>query len=226
MKQVKKLISLILTSVFCIAVIVASINVSAKEGDVKTIASKVQNLNLVAEGCNVHFDISPSGQIEYDYDKSKFDVTSSVSDSTTTIAAKKKSGVGSVGLMDMISIRIPNKTYNTITVDSTKAGITLPEMNVNFNVTSKGGSLSIPVPMNYNKTFNYTSVSGAGSIIFKKNAKNFKVFVKNNSSAVSIPKNWTSYTPRSSYQYTSGNGAGVFVIDVSKSAFSINNNAK
>ncbi|AWB46544.1 hypothetical protein DCC85_21815 [Paenibacillus sp. CAA11] len=228
MKRVKKWLGFLFISMVCTAMIVpfASAKGTAKESKAKTAPTEVSLLKLEAEDCNVRLGISHSKHIEYDYDKSKFEVSTNIKASTTTITAKKKAGAESAGLLDMIVINIPKNKYDTVSVHSNQAGVSLPEMNVNFDLYSKKGALSVPVPLGYNKTLKYTLISGAGSIDFKQKAKDFKVSLDAEQSAVSVPKTWGTFHSGSTYKYTNGTGAGEFILQLKKSSLSITNARK
>jgi hypothetical protein len=190
---------------------------------VNSAVSEAEVLKLIADNCNVRFEVSSSGQVEYDYDTTRFDVSETVSDLTTTVTAKQKTGAEDGRLPDMIIIRIPEHSFDKIVVNSNKAGVTLPSLNVNFDLMSEGGSMSVPVPIGYNKTVNYKLIKGAGSIDFKQKVKDFKVSLEAVNSAVAVPSDWPVVHPGSAYKYTKGTGTGHFNIDVSKSSLTISN---
>lgn len=219
----KKTIRFLLSGVLCMAVMASAIALVNGKNSLAAAASKAENLHLVAKACNVRFVVSKSSSIKYDYDYSKFSVTTSISGATTNITANKKPGSGSIGSNKIISIDIPDNQYKAITVESENAGVALPELNVNFNLTSQNGSFSVDVPESYSKTTRLKLINGAGSICLKQVDKNFSVSVKRNNSALSIPENWPVCRPNADYSYKHGTGTGMFVMDLKNSAFAISN---
>ena len=217
----KKAIRFLLSGVLCTAVMALTLAIVNGKCNLTAAANEAGNLRLIAKDCNVRVVASNSSQIKYDYDKAKFSITTSDSGETTNISVQKKFGRSSAGSSNMISIYIPDNHYKTIIVDSEKAGISLPELNVNFNLTSKNGALSIAIPADYNKTIRLNMINGSGSMSFKQSDKNFRVSVKNDTSAVAIPKNWPAYHANSNYSYSRGTGAGSFVISLKNTAFAI-----
>lgn len=184
-------------------------------------AGSISNLKFVIENCNISIIKSSETDITYSYDASKFDVTSIAEGTTMIITAKLRNGA-SAGLLDRVVIYVPEKDYNKIIVESVSAGVTLPELNSNFDVTSNGGSVSFRVMPNYNKSFNCELSGGAGTLKFASDAKDYTVNMFITSSSVSVPSSFTSYTSgQSAYQHINGSGVAQFDITATNSAFSI-----
>ncbi|GIP24493.1 DUF4097 family beta strand repeat-containing protein [Paenibacillus sp. J22TS3] len=181
----------------------------------------INEIKLVANHCNVNFESSKNGKLEYDYDGSKFQVTSKVNGSVITISTKGKDQTENSSLKDRIIIRLPKDTYKTISVNANHAGVSLPKMNVNYNLESKEGALSVSVPNGYSKTLNYKLTNSAGSIDFNSKANHFKLQLTADGSAVSVPKGWPSFHFGSTYKYKKGKGTGTINIQAKDSSFAI-----
>lgn len=182
---------------------------------------KVSNLKFEIENCNVSIIKSEGEDISYSYDTSKFDVNSTTEESTIVVTVKLKNGV-SAGLMDRVIIYVPDKNYGKIFVESVSAGVTLPELNSDFDVTNNGGAVSFRMVSGYHKNFDCELTEGAGTLKIASGAKDYTVNLHITSSSVSVPSSFISYTSeQSNYHYTNGSGVAHFNITVTNSAFSI-----
>ncbi len=219
MQLIKKIISIILAFIFTLQ----GGNTSTSANlEIETKNSSISNLKVLAEKCNVYIGFSDNNEYTYDYDTSKFNVTTTKNDSTIEITINPKTGA-SIDLMDGVAIYIPNQTYDTITAISEKAGLTLSEVNSNINLISNKGSTSLILPNNYDKIVNYTSISGSGGIKLNKDSTNYIISMKVSKSAVSIHEDFPQYIVGSSnYEYKNGDGTAKINIDIKSSSFTIN----
>ena len=214
MKKVKMLVSLLLT---CIMALGGTVMANAAEAEVaNTLAGS--NLKITANNANVDVQLSGNGQYSYNYDSSKFTVSTATNEATFEITVSANQGAV-IGFEDRVTVYIPDQAYALITGVSEKGGLNLPEINANINVTNNEGAASVRLPSDYSKTVNYTGVSGAGSLVMNYNT-DFVVNVKYSNSAVSGLNNWPMFGSNGDYNYTSGNGAAKINVDLSKCAFS------
>lgn len=211
-KKIKILISLLLICVFIMFSAVDNINATEKPAD---------NLKITVENCNVYVAFSTNEQYSYDFDSSKFKITTTTKDSTFEIHISKVTDA-EVNWNDNITIYIPNKAYNLMTATSQKGGLSLPPVDANIILTSDSGAVAINLPPNYTKTVDYTGVKSSGSLNLS-GITNFDINAKLNTSAVSTPKAWPSLkNGNSSYNHLSGNGAAKININLTNCSFSFN----
>lgn len=199
------------------AVMVSAAKAEATDTVVETAA--VSNLKITADNANVDVQLASNGQYSYDYDSSKFTVTTATNGSTFEIKVTAKPGA-TIGWNDGVTVYIPNQTYTLITGVSEKGGLNLPAVNANITVTNNSGAVSVRLPSNYSKTVNYTGVSASGSLAMNSNT-NFAINAKFSTCAVSVPGGWPAYSNgSSSYSYTSGSGTAKINIDLTNCSFS------
>ncbi|ADO58139.1 hypothetical protein [Paenibacillus polymyxa] len=183
-------------------------------------SNDVKNINLTAINCNVTVTKTSASDFSYEYNKSLYTVTSTLSGYTIYITVKGKGSVN--GISDRVNILIPEKSYEKITVESTKAGVSLPELNTNLDITGvDGSSMSVRVPVGYSKAINYDNTKGSGSLTFSKGASDYTVTVKTTASALSVPAGWPLFRPNLTYNYINGAGKAKINITLENSAFSI-----
>lgn len=182
-------------------------------------AAKTANLKFDIGNCNVSIVKASDNQISYSYDSRIFNVSEATIDSTKTITIK--SIKESPGLLDRVIIYVPNHNYESISVDSYDAGVTLPEINTNFKVTNDGGAIGFTVPKGYNKTFECKISGGAGSFKFSSDANDYFLMLTAENSAVSVPSTFSKLNSEDIYQYTNGKGTAKFSITAIDSSVSI-----
>lgn len=208
------ILKIILCIVITLSIVspVAPANVSAAE--------KV-NLNITASNCNVTVRCSNTGKYKYEYDASKFIVTKNKKGPTINITIKAKKDA-SIELMDQVSIFVPKQAYNKITAVSNKAGLSLPKLNANYDITSNEGAVSVTVPKNFNKTVKYTGYKSSGGIDMRSITSDFKITMKIDTSAISLPKDFPKYKIGSKdYMYQTKKGTAKFIIDIHNCSFTI-----
>lgn len=191
--------------------------VSAAEVET-TDASAGNNLKITADNANVDVQLASNGQYSYDYDSSKFTVTTTTNESTFEITFSANLGAV-IGFEDRVIVYIPDQTYELITGVCEKGGLYLPAVNANITVINNAGAASVRLPSDYSKTVNYTGVSGAGSLVMNYNT-DYTVNVKYSDSAISGLKDWPMFGSGGDYNYTSGNETAKIKIDLEKCAFS------
>lgn len=214
MFKIKNLFGLLLSGIISVGLVTTSLAATDKVN--------VENIRLQAENCNVILDISTDGKFQYDYDETVFEITSRTDESTVSITAKLKA---KAQLMDTITIHIPDQEYKSITVDSKVAGVTIPTLNTNINVTSDKGAIGIKIPKSFNKTINYKATNSSGRISFNKDTINYTLKMTLQNSSIGLASYFPSYkVGNKNYEYKNGNGNAKINIDVKDSSFAIVSN--
>lgn len=213
MFNTKKIFGILLSGIMLISMVTISLAAVDK--------ANIENITLKTENCNVYIDISTNGKFLYEYDKSIFEITSQTDGSTVKIMAKLKANVN-VELTDMITIHIPDQEYETITVESKSAGVTIPMLNTNINVVNDKGAVGIKIPENFDKTVNYKATNASGSINFEEDIINYTLKMEVKNSSINLANYFPSYKNGSNhYEYKNGNGNAMINIDVKNSSFAI-----
>ncbi|WP_334073944.1 MULTISPECIES: M56 family metallopeptidase [Paenibacillus] len=186
--------------------------------------ARAETLELAAENCNVLVQISRGEQLSVDYNAKVMNVVQNAKNSATQISIRPKQGVSTEDI-DMVTLNIPSQKFRTITVNGNKAGISLPAVNADLNLTSNEGSMSAILPKGFNKTIKFELKNGAGSLHIDQGASNYKLSMGIKESALTIPDSLPGYKHgASSYTYTSGNGKAQVDVTISGSAFSVADN--
>lgn len=207
--MLKKILSFIITCIMLVGGITMSVSAAG------------ENLEISATDCNVTVALSEDGKYSYDYDTSKFAVTKTELGSTTKIMINQIAGA-SISWQDRVYVNVPNREYEQVTVISNSSGITIPTLNVNYNITSNSGAISLTLPKNYTKIVNFNSVSGSGGIRLDPNATDYLVSMKINTCSIALPKDFPAYKPgNSAYTYQNGLGTAKINIDIQNCSFTI-----
>lgn len=220
MKKIKIFVSLLLA---CIMVLRCEVMISTGKAEATdaSVATSVSNLKIIAKNVNVDVLLASDGQYSYDYDSSKFTVTTATNGSTFKIKVTAKSGTKKIW-KNRVIVYIPEQTYTLITGVSKKSGLSLPPINADITVKNKKGAVSVDLPSSYSKTVNYMGVSGSGSLTMGS-ITDFAINAKFSACAVSVPKSWSACSNgSSSYSYTSGSGTAKININLKNCSFAFN----
>jgi hypothetical protein len=202
-----------LLSVFLSVLLVFVMSIPVFAGDEKT-------LDIVATDCNIHLIESDTDTIKYYFDKNLFSVTKKTSGDITTIKAAIKPGAVT-DFDDKIEIAIPSDMFSAISADIKRAGLALPTLNIDYDIVSDNGAVSFSPPTDYSQNFKANLNHSSGSLLFDKAATDFAVTIKSEQSAVSVPKTWSKFSPKTEYAFTSGDGSAEFDITLNGSSFAV-----
>jgi hypothetical protein len=186
-------------------------------------ATDEKTLAIVATDCNIRLIESDTDTIKYYFDKDLFSVTKKTSGDTTTINATIKPGAVT-DFDDKIETAIPSDMFTAISADIKRAGLVLPTLNIDYDIVSDNGAISFSPPKDYDKAFAVNLKNSSGSLVLDKAATDFKVSIDAEQSAVSVPKTWSKFSPKTEYSYTSGDGNAEFDITLSGSSFTVKQN--
>ncbi len=220
MKKIKIFVSLLLACMMVLGCEVM-VNTGKAEATDAPVATAVSNLKIIAKNVNVDVRLASNGQYSYDYDSSKFTVTTATNGSIFKIKVTAKSGA-TKSWKNRVIVYIPDQTYTLITGISKKSGLSLPAVNADITVKNKKGAVSVSLPSNYSKIINYRGVSGSGSLTMGSTT-DFAINAKFSACAVSVPKSWSACSNgSSSYSYTSGSGTAKINVELKKCSFAFN----
>lgn len=192
--------------------------------------SALNELSLSVSDCNIVVEFSADGQYRYEYDPAKFTVEQTTTKSTAAIAITPKSKENAKQaymdenqnlIFDVVRVYIPKQSYETVNIFNERAGIRLPELYANINYTDNAGAVTIPLPDNFDKTLNFSSVKGAGTLVMKENLTDFIVSTTSKDSVLSLPKHFPPHTSGAPYRYQQGNGNAEINIDLQNCAFTL-----
>jgi hypothetical protein len=183
-------------------------------------AGDEKTLDIVATDCNIRLIESDTDTIKYYFDKNLFSVTKKTSGDTTTIkAAIKPCAV--TDFDDKIEIALPSDMFYAISADIKRAGLTLPTLNIDFDIVSDNGAVSFSPPTDYSHSFAVNLKNSSGSLVLDKTAADFTITINAEQSAVSVPKTWSKFSAKTEYAYTSGDRNAEFDITLSGSSFAV-----
>lgn len=193
------------------------------------LVSEIENIKLTVTDCNVYVktlsknvvnsDTDNNG-FKYEIDESIYTLTISQDNETLNIELKP-TGRRNENQTAMPVIYIPEKEYNNITVTGNRAGISLPPVNADFIVTNSDGATSMSVSKQFNKTIDFSNISGSGSLIISPAADNYTLNMKAAESAVSVPPEMPDYLFEPGYEYVKGDGSAKINLEIKESSFSI-----
>lgn len=215
----KRYIGILMTAVILAAALLSGFTTVKKPED-----SSIQNLSLTVSNSNVIVKISETGEFKYEIDETIYKLTATQNGSTFSIdlklTGKPKKG------MNMATVFLPNQQYDKVTVMGNHAGIKLPALNADLDITNNGGAVSLNVPQEFDKNMDVSFVNGAGALNLSLLADDYTVNIKQKKSAVGVPAEFPSYMARPEYQYVKGNGKAKINLDLQSSAFSIRTSNK
>lgn len=191
--------------------------------------SLVENINLTVTGCNVMVKTLSSNVIgsssakdgfRYEIDETIHKLTATQNGDTMTIELKS-TGKSNEGFTDMAVIFIPEQQYSKITVEGNNAGVSLPPLNTDYDLKSNNGAMSVRVTKDFNKTIDFASTGGSGSLILSSSADNYTLNMIGEKSAISVSPKLPKYTFQPNYKYVKGNGKATINLNIAKSSFSV-----
>lgn len=219
----------ILTTIILLVMVILASTLVGFTAEKSGKASLVENVNLTITGCNVMVKTLSSNVIgassakdgfRYEIDEAIHKLTATRNGSTMNIELKS-TGKSSGSFTDMAIIFIPEQQYSNITVIGNDAGVSLPPLNANINMTSNNGAMSIGVSKEFNKTIDFTNTSGSGSLVLSSLADNYTLNMTGKDSAISVSPKLPKYTFQPNYKYVKGNSKATINLNISKSSFSI-----
>lgn len=190
-----------------------------------TDSNLIKNINLNIKNTNIIVKFSFSNEFVYDYDKSTHSINSYINNSNIEINIDKINQTSNNSnniITNMIILYIPNQAYNQININANGSGVSLPQLNADFNIVSDNGSIGIQVPENFNKKLNLKLFNGSGSLNINPNTNNYGIKILSNSCAISMPSNFPSYNHQKTWEYTKGVNNANISLDLSKCSFAIN----
>ncbi|MCA1291699.1 M56 family metallopeptidase [Paenibacillus sp. alder61] len=217
------ILALILTGLFLISAVWNS--PEAKAGNRQIPSAKAEALEVVVENCNVRVQLASDQKLSFVSDAEFIEVVQNTKKTTTQITIRPKRGQSATDAADMVTLLVPEQKYKTVTVKGDKAGISLPALNADLDLTIIDGSLSAVLPKGFANTLKMAVENGAGSLHIDQGASNYKLSMGIKESALTIPEQFPGYKHgASSFTYKSGKGKAQVQVDLSGSAFSISDN--
>jgi len=178
----------------------------------------IERIHLAVDSCNVRVERSDNNQFEYIYDLQKYALTTFRLNETLIIEVAKTTNT--VGLMDMVVIRIPANDYEKISVHSTRSGIALPAgINAHFKIVNDGGSVSLAIANGFSGSVELDCLNGSGALVFDQDATNYTLTVHPKASAITA--DFPNFIPNRPYIYAAGDGTVVIALNIEGSSFSI-----
>lgn len=193
-------------------------------------ASPVENIHFTITDCNVTIKtlsaavISPSSNsngFKYEIDEAVQKLTATENGSTMNIELVSTDKLSEKPTPQRTIIYIPEQQYKKITVVGNSAGISVPALNADFEITNNMGAVSISVSKGFDKSIDFKSIEGSGSLVLSPTADNYTINMTANTSAVSVPKEFPVYVFQPRYEYVKGLGAAKINLDLQGSAFAI-----
>ncbi len=223
MFKMKKILGFIIIVTMCTMTMTSAICTNTKtamaSANIASTSSKVNNIKLDINGCNIKVEKSANGKFEFDYDKNVFVVASEINKDTIVISVTVKADC-SADLLDMIFIYIPDAAYDNVTVKGYKSGISLPELNTNMKLTIDYGAMSCYVPKGFSKNITFKATNSSGNITFSKQAKDYTLNVEKSDSSISVDDSFPQIH-ENEYKYVNGNGAAKINLNLKDCAFSV-----
>lgn len=217
------ILALILTGLFLISAVWNSPEAKAVNRQIPS--AKAEALEVVVENCNVRVQLASDQKLSFVSDAEFIEVVQSTKKTTTQITIRPKRGQSATDAADMVTLLVPEQKYKTVTVKGDKAGISLPALNADLDLTVIDGSLSAVLPKGFANTLKMAIENGAGSLHIDQGASNYKLSMGIKESALTIPEQFPGYKQgASSFTYKSGKGKAQVQVDLSGSAFSISDN--
>lgn len=215
MNKIHKFLSLSLCLIFAMGVL--NMPVGAQTAAEAT--SNVTDLTLEGTNCNINLELSSDNQFHYNYNADIFDLRVEDSGSIKNIYASKKENAGNS--WEFVTIQIPNIAYNRAAFNLDKTGINIPALNANIDIIGKGASVKANIPLNFNKTLNYSNTDGSGSVILQTGLSNFKFTLDATDSAVGLPKSWPKFDRSKTYTYQVDNATGIIKVNLNHCSFKV-----
>lgn len=212
-----------LIAVLLITILTAAIPVKAEKKTAPSNAGtdKIASINLTSNNCNIDIYTSETDTFKYEYDSAKFQVTRKRDKDVMEITAKVKKGA-KPSRFDRITIYIPSQNYNSITVNATSSGISLPELNTNLYLTNDHGAMSITLPADFTKEIHYNTIKGVGSIVLNEKMSDYEVDITTDKlSFIDLANGVPLSGDKTSYERKYGEGTAKIIAVVKGSIFSI-----
>lgn len=188
-----------------------------------SVMTTVKNIELKAADCNVIVKPSDDGTFQYEYDDEIHKLTA-LQDGAAMYLTLESTGKPNTTGLDMAVLYVPDVSYDKITVDGSRAGISLPSLDADFDIKSESGAVSIQVSAGFNRSIDFTNTDGSGSIAINPLAGNYTFDMTSDSSAVSLPEEFPELSDQAGdghYKYVKGNGRARINLTVKNSAFSV-----
>lgn len=198
---------------FCLGVM--GVSVCAAE----TSETAVTGLVIEIEDVNAQVVFSTEDTFDYAYDANEIELTAEQTGTTMKISLSKKEDVESAG--DMVTIAIPHKSYQSVQVRATRAGLSLPALDADLNADVQMGAFSVKVPAQFSKTYTCKIVGSSASVAFEAGAANYQFNAKMTSVAPSFPDTWPSWPWHGDYSYENGSANGKVNLEVENSSMSV-----
>lgn len=189
----------------------------------------IDQINLTVTSCNVIVKIRSSNTVNgtensneflYEIDETIQELTTDQDGSTINIDLKSTGKPGK-NMTDMAILYIPEAEYRKITVTGNKAGISLPPLNTDFQVTCSNSATSLRVPQNFNKTMDFTTTASSGVLVISPYADNFTLNINAKGSAIAVSPEMPMYIYQPEYEYIKGDGAAKISLNIDESSFSV-----
>lgn len=180
-----------------------------------------ENLEINVKEANVIIKTSDDGEFKYDINEAIHKLTT-VQDGATLIITLESTGAENNSGMDMDVIYVPDASYGTVTVNAEQAGVSLPSLDADFEITGSGSAVSARVSESFNRNIKLTLEESSGSLVIDPAARNYTLSLDAEGSAISMADSFPEYNYPPNYQYVTGNGQARINLSIRESAFSVN----
>lgn len=175
-------------------------------------------LRLDVSGCNVRFELTDASAFAYEVDEKDCTVTTQESGKVTTLTVTALVP-DQKGAMNVI--RIPKSMFSSIVLVGRDAGVSLPALDVDYDITMDDGAIGVSLPLGYSKTLRYKASDSAASLNLAPGATDYSLALHNTDCAVSLPTAWGGHPHQMPYTRVQGNGAAQLELTMKDCAFTI-----
>lgn len=197
-----------------------------KQAPTKNAAPQTEGaqLRLKVTDCNVRFELTDGDAFEHEVDEKTCTVASQVAGKVTTLTVTSPPSYRNstaIQYEPIRIVRIPKSMFSSIVLEGEDAGVSLPALDVDYDITMEDGAVGISLPRGYTKTLRYTATDSAASLNLKPGTTDYSLTLNSTDSAVSLPAGWEAYQHQPSYTRVQGSGAAQLELTIQDSAFTI-----